>query len=80
MALLRYVSNGFRTAIELDGMGIGEGVETMEFRHVGGDPPKLNLEIDLDKFRFLQAGEFDRTVKEMEDMAKNSNRAECRNE
>ena len=42
----------------------------MEFKHVGGEPARLNLEINLDRFRFLQAGDFDRAVKEMEDMAK----------
>ena len=26
MALLRFASNSFRTAIELDGKGIGEGI------------------------------------------------------
>lgn len=42
----------------------------MEFKCAGGEPAKLNLEIDLDRFRFLQAGEFDKAVKEMEDMDK----------
>lgn len=70
MALLRFASNGFSTTIELDGKGIGDGIEKMEFKHVGGEPARLNLEINLDRFRFLQAGDFDRAVKEMEDMAK----------
>ena len=70
MALLRFASNSFMTAIELDGKGIGEGITKMEFKCAGGEPAKLNLEINLDRFRFLQAGEFDKAVKEMEDMDK----------
>lgn len=70
MALLRYVSDGFRTAIELDGIGIGEGIEAMEFNHACGEPATLNLKFDLNKFQFLHPGDFDKVEKEMADMTK----------
>lgn len=60
MAKFRFVTDGFRTVVELDGKTIGKGITKVEFLHEAGENAKMKLDIDLHDFRFLPDGEYDK--------------------
>lgn len=60
MAKFRFATDGFRTIVELDGKTIGAGVQCVEFQHESGKGASMKLDIDVNDFRFLPDGEFDK--------------------
>ena len=60
MEKFRFATDGLTTVAELDGKTIGTGIQNLEYYHEGGEHARLKLELDLNEFRFLPDGEYEK--------------------
>lgn len=59
MAKFRFATDGYTTIAEIDGKGIGAGINSVDFRHTGGEKAHLALDINIERFSFMADGAYD---------------------
>lgn len=65
--ILKIVSDGKRTFLELGGKSMGSGVKSVQFSHQGGESVTCKIEIDLANFSFMPDGTFDDACKKFDE-------------
>lgn len=62
-AKFKLLDDGRGAFLELDGKSMGEGVTSISYTKAGRESATLHLEIDVEKFKFLPDGYFDKAEK-----------------
>lgn len=63
----KILCTGNKTFVELDGKTIGKGVESVEFRHKGGENATVKISLDLNAFSFFPDGYLDEVCRKMDE-------------